>query len=97
MGREARPQETAEELVATGKGHLSHSLRGNSMTATVQAILHTARREQAAPLLPVHTDNDQKSETTRAGEHLSSMYETLASISNTTTKTKPQDQPRCPT
>lgn len=69
MGREARPQETAEELVATGNGHLSQSLRGNSMTATAQVLLHTARREQVAPLPPVYTDND-KSETTQGGRAL---------------------------
>lgn len=92
-----------EELVTTGNGHLSQSLRGNSMTATVQGSGWTRSMKRAgSTLLPAHAGNDQKSERQpRAmamaqweGTYLST-YKTLDSIPNTITKTKPQDQPRC--
>lgn len=54
------PQVMATFLRASG---------GNSMTATAQVLLHTAQRDQVAPLPPVYTDND-RSETTQGGRAL---------------------------
>lgn len=99
-----------EEPVTTGNGHLSQSLRGNSMTATVPGSdsTHSMKRADSATPSSSHWQwpkvypqeggtGTQGYKYGSVGEQLPTMYKTLDSIPNTTTKTKPQDQPRCPT